>query len=89
MSFVTIIFFFLYGYLYRPYLHNRNSIGLFFILLLLFVALKSNQINRATIIATVGLLFTIIMSKIIAIDLIFLKATLILTSTALSAIISF
>jgi hypothetical protein len=58
-------------------------------MLLLFLYLQLKQINRATFIASIGLFLTIIITKLIGIDMPLLKAALILTTTTLSAVTSF
>lgn len=87
IAFMNCIFFFLFGFLFRPHLNNRNSIGVFFLLFVLFTIIKLKQISRATIIASVCLCLGVTLSWLFSVDLMFLKATLILTSVTLSAVV--
>jgi len=79
----------MFGYLFRPYLNNKNSIGIFFIVLLLFVVIKANQVSKTAFLSGIALVVTMVFSKIITLDLMFLKATLILITTTFSTLINY
>ncbi len=86
---LNVLYFFLFGYLFRPHIRSSNSIALFLIMIGLFFYLQLKQINRATLIASVALFVITIITKILGTDLSLLKGALILTTTALSAVSSF
>jgi hypothetical protein len=89
ISFVTGLSFFLFGYIFRPYLNNKNSIGIYFIVLSLFVVIKANHVSKTAFFSGIALIATMVFSKVIKIDLMFLKASLILITTTFSSLINY
>ena len=86
---INTLYYFLFWYLFRPHIRASDSIALFLIMIAIFFYLQLKQINRATMISSIGLFAIIIITKIIGFDLPLLKAALILTTTTLSAVSSF
>jgi predicted branched-subunit amino acid permease len=83
---INTIYFFLFGYLFRPHIRAPDSIAIFITILILFLYLQLRQVSRGTLITSVALFLAVIITKVIGIELSLLKAVLILITTTLSAV---
>lgn len=86
---INTIYFFLFGYLFRPHIRAPDSLAIFLTILILFLYFQLRQVKQATIITSIALFLAVILMRVVGVELSLLKAVLILITTTLSAVSSF
>jgi hypothetical protein len=89
LSFISCLFFFLQGYLYRPYLDNRNSLTTLLIVFTLLFFIKPKILPATTTLVSSLLVAAFVIGQVSGIEMYFFKATLTIITCSLITITTF